>query len=138
MLLSVFIFFNSFFLLLQDYLLVLTLFCSAEYKDKDMFKIHFKSPLQPGSETIVRIEVIYTHALIPYPSSVSQSDKQLVLYHGNHYYYSPYMTKTQTTVVTLPSSSTESFSKLKPVAHSDNLITYGPYENIPPFSVVSL
>ena len=82
--------------------------------------------------------MIYTHALIPYPSSISQSDKQLVLYHGNHYYYSPYLTKTQTTVVTLPSSSTESFSKLKPVAHSDNLITYGPYENIPPFSLVSL
>lgn len=109
---------------------------SSAQKDKDMYKIHFKTPLQPGSETIVRIEVLYTHALEPYPSSISQSDKQLVVYHGNHYYYSPYLTKTQTTVVTLPSSSTESFTKLKPVSHSDNLITYGPYENVAPYSVV--
>lgn len=102
---------------------------------KDFFKIHFKTPLQPGSETIVRIELVYTRALVPYPSSISQSDKQLVMYHGNHYYYSPYLTKTQTTVVTLPSSSTESFSKVKPVAHNDNLITYGPYENVAAFSI---
>lgn len=113
------------------------MFCSAAHKDKDLFKIHFKTPLQAGGETVVRIEVVFTHALVPFPSSISQSDKQLVMYHGNHYYYSPYLTKTQTTVVALPSSSTESFSKLKPVAHSDNLITYGPYENAAPFTVVS-
>ncbi|GBL89998.1 Dolichyl-diphosphooligosaccharide--protein glycosyltransferase subunit 1 [Araneus ventricosus] len=105
------------------------------HKDKDTHRIHFKSPLSPGKTTIVRLEFIFTHALIPYPSTITQSEKQLVLYHGNHYYYSPYHTKTQTTSVTLPSNSVESFSKVKPVSHSDNLITYGPYDNIGPYSV---
>lgn len=105
------------------------------YKDKDLYRIHFKTPLPAGSSTMVRIEIVFTHSLEPYPSTISQSEKQLVVYNGNHYYYSPYTTKSQTTVVTLPSSSTESFTKLKPVAYSDNLITYGPYENIPPFTV---
>ncbi|KFM78242.1 Dolichyl-diphosphooligosaccharide--protein glycosyltransferase subunit 1, partial [Stegodyphus mimosarum] len=108
---------------------------NSAHKDKDLIKIHFKTPLQPAKTTIVRLELVFTHSLDPYPSSISQSEKQLVLYHGSHYYYSPYPTKTQTTVVTLPSNSIESFSKLKPVAHSDNLITYGPYDNIPPYSV---
>ncbi|XP_071037352.1 dolichyl-diphosphooligosaccharide--protein glycosyltransferase subunit 1 [Parasteatoda tepidariorum] len=110
----------------------------SPHKDKDLIKIHFKNPLQPGKSTVVRLEKVLTHYLVPYPSSISQSDKQLIMYHGSHYYYSPYLTKTQTTVVTLPSSSVESFTKLKPLAHSDNLITFGSYDNIAPFSVSKL
>ncbi|GFQ66461.1 dolichyl-diphosphooligosaccharide--protein glycosyltransferase subunit 1 [Trichonephila clavata] len=104
-------------------------------KDKDTHRILFQNPLNPGKLTVVRIETIFTHSLIPYPSSITQSEKQLVLYHGNHYYYSPYVTKTQTTIVTLPANSVESFSKLKPVSHEDNLITYGPYDNVASYSL---
>ena len=49
--------------------------------------------------------------------------------------YSPYKVKSQTTKVQLPSSVVESYTKtLKPVAHSDATITYGPYANVEPFS----
>ncbi|GIY70537.1 dolichyl-diphosphooligosaccharide--protein glycosyltransferase subunit 1, partial [Caerostris extrusa] len=96
------------------------------HRDMETHKIYFENPLKSGKSTTLRLEIILSHYLIPYPSSITQSDKQLVLYHGNHYYYSPYLTKTQTTVVTLPSNSVESYSKLKPVSHSENLITYGP------------
>ncbi|XP_054717995.1 dolichyl-diphosphooligosaccharide--protein glycosyltransferase subunit 1-like [Uloborus diversus] len=108
------------------------------HKDKDLIKIHFKNPLQAGKTTIVRLELVFTRALVPYPSVISQSEKQLVMYHGNHYYFSPYLTKTQTTVITLPSSSIESFTKLKPVSHTENLITYGPYDNIGPYTTNKL
>jgi oligosaccharyltransferase complex subunit alpha (ribophorin I) len=111
---------------------------NSEQKDKDNYKIHFKTPLAAGKSTIVRVDITYTHALVPYPSSISQSEKQLVLYHGNHYFYTPYATKVQTTVVTLPSTSVESFTKLKPVVQSENVITYGPYENISPFTLNKL
>ena len=58
-----------------------------------------------------------------------------MLYTGNHYVYSPYKVKAQTTKVQLPSSVLESYSKtLKPVAHSDATVTYGPYANVEPFS----
>ena len=50
---------------------------------------------------------------------------------------SPYKVKTQTTKVTVPSSSIESYSKnLKPVSLTDSTITYGPYANIEPFAKV--
>lgn len=109
---------------------------SSAQKDKDNYRIYFKTPLAAGKSTVVRVELVLTHALVPYPSSISQSEKQLVLYHGNHYFYTPYATKVQTTIVTLPSTSVESFTKVKPVSHSENLITYGPYENISPFTLV--
>ena len=49
---------------------------------------------------------------------ITQREKQLVLFTGNHYVYSPYKVKSQTTKVQLPSSVVESYTKtLKPVAH---------------------
>lgn len=103
-------------------------------EDKVLYEVTLKNPLQPGKTVAVEIETVFTHSLVPHPSHISQSEKQMVVYHGNHYFYSPYSTRTQTTVITLPSSSLESYSKLKPVSHSDNTITYGPYENIPSYS----
>jgi oligosaccharyltransferase complex subunit alpha (ribophorin I) len=86
----------------------------------------------------VDVETIYTHQLTPHPASITQKEKQLILYHGNHYFYSPYPVKKQTTVVNLGTRNIESYTKLKPTSHSDNTITYGSYENIPQFSVVSI
>jgi oligosaccharyltransferase complex subunit alpha (ribophorin I) len=85
----------------------------------------------------VDVETIYTHQLTPHPASVTQKEKQLVVYHGNHYFYSPYPVKKQTTGVNLGTRNIESYTKLKPTSQSDTIITYGSYENAPQFSVVS-
>jgi len=69
-----------------------------------------------------------------FPKELQQREKQLVLYKGNHYVYLPYKCKSQSTKVTLASSSIESYSKLKPVSLSDTVITYGPYANVEPFT----
>ena len=85
----------------------------------------------------IDVETVYTHQLAPHPASITQKEKQLVLFHGNHYFYSPYTSLKQSTTVNLGTRNVESYSKLKPASQSDNTILYGPYENVPAFSVVS-
>ena len=46
---------------------------------------------------------------------ITQREKQLVLFTGNHYVYTPYKVKTQTTKVVLTTDKApESYSKVKP------------------------
>lgn len=80
---------------------------------------------------------VFTHHLTPHPAEITQKEKQLVQYRGSAYFYSPYKTLSQTTKVLLSSSTVESYTKVKPSSQSDSTITYGPYENISPLTVVS-
>ncbi|XP_014669054.1 PREDICTED: dolichyl-diphosphooligosaccharide--protein glycosyltransferase subunit 1-like [Priapulus caudatus] len=105
----------------------------SEEKDKIFFRIKLKDSLGAGKSTSVDVETVFTHFLHPYPSSITQSEHQLVLFTGNAYFYSPYKTVTQKTLVKLASSTIESYSKVKPVSLSESEITYGPYENTEPF-----
>ena len=84
------------------------------------------------------VETVFTHSLTAYPAQIAQSEKQFVRFTGNAYFYSPYSTTTQTTVVNCASSTVESYSKVKPVAASESSVTYGPYENKDAFSSVSI
>lgn len=79
-----------------------------------------------------------SHALSPYPSTITQKEKQMVLYLGNHLFYSPYNVVQQTTTVTVGNKHVESFSKLGSVVQSESGLTYGPYENQKPFAEVSI
>ena len=66
-----------------------------------------------------------------YPTEITQGERQLVLYKTNANYYSRYTSQTQKTTVTLPTDRSESYSQTpKPVAKSEQTITYGPYENV--------
>jgi len=108
---------------------------STSDKDAPAWKVELKSALSPGAETKINVEVMLGKAVEMFPREITQREKQLVLFKGNHYVYSPYKIKSQTTKVLLPSSIVESYTKtLKPVAHSDATITYGPYANVEPFS----
>lgn len=84
----------------------------------------------PAKTVDVTVEEVFSHTMRPYPSKVGQSEKQQVLFTGNHYVFSVYKSKTQTTTVSLSSSVIESYSKLKPTSQSDSTITYGPYSNV--------
>lgn len=90
----------------------------------------YSMTLSAGSLPTIYIETVYAKALLPYPTEIVQGDRQLVRYFGNAYFYSPYKTLTQKTVVHLASKSVESFTQLKPSSQADTQITYGPYENI--------
>lgn len=81
---------------------------------------------------VVYIEAVFTKALIPHPARITQSERQLVKYHGHLYFFSPmYKTVTQKTTVHLASKNVESYTQVKPVILSENTVTYGPYENVP-------
>lgn len=79
---------------------------------------------------VITIECTFAKALQPYPTTITQAERQLVRYFGSGYFYSPYKTLTQKTIIQLASRSVESFTPLKPSIHSDTQIVYGPYENI--------
>jgi len=102
--------------------------------EKPFWKIELKSSLSAGGSTTISLEVVLGGALEMFPAAISQKEKQLVRFSGNLYTYLPYKTTTQTTTVQLASSSLESYTKTKPVSLSDSTITYGPYNNIAPFS----
>lgn len=99
------------------------------------YRIELKKSLSSKESVVVEVETILAKALELFPKEIVQKEKQLVLFKGNHYVFLPYKCKSQTTKVTLSSSSIESYSKLKPASASDTVITYGPYSNVEPFSV---
>lgn len=79
---------------------------------------------------VLLIETVYSKSLQPYPTQITQNERQLVRYFGNAYFYSPYKTIAQKTTVQLASKSVESYTTVKPSAQVDGTITYGPYENV--------
>lgn len=87
---------------------------------------------------ILFVETVFTKSLLPYPTEIQQSDRQLVRYFGNAYFYSPFKTLSQKTTIQLSSKNVESYTTVKPSSQSDSTITYGPYENIARKFVVSL
>ncbi|XP_037068406.1 dolichyl-diphosphooligosaccharide--protein glycosyltransferase subunit 1-like [Pollicipes pollicipes] len=98
------------------------------------YSVKLLKPLAQGQTVKVEVEKVFTHGLEPYPAEISQADKQLVRYIGNHYIFSPYPVQQQTTKVLLASSSVESYTKLKPSQLTDTTITLGPYDNMAPYS----
>jgi oligosaccharyltransferase complex subunit alpha (ribophorin I) len=104
----------------------------------DFYRITLPFAFDAGKELTLDVETVFSHALHPYPTHITQSEKQLVKFVGNVYFYSPYRTQSLTTVVTCSSSSIDSYTKEKPVTSSDKTITYGPHENVEPFKQVEL
>ncbi|XP_043230120.1 dolichyl-diphosphooligosaccharide--protein glycosyltransferase subunit 1-like [Amphibalanus amphitrite] len=98
------------------------------------FSATLPKPLAQGQTVKVEVEKVYSHGLEPFPAEISQADKQLVRFVGNHYVFTPYPVQQQTTKVLLASANVESYTKLKPSQLTDTTITLGPYENVPEYS----
>jgi len=106
---------------------------------KIFYRIDLKNKLMPGKTAIVEVESSLVDSLKPYPSEISQTEKQLVKFEGNVYLYSPYKISKQTTVVKCASSNIVSHSKSpKPVDQKESVITYGPYDERAPFTEAAL
>ena len=103
-------------------------------KSGRFFTAQLPVALDPGAEVSVVVEPVYTHAIQPYPIQITQSQKQFVVFEGNHYFYSPYPTKTQTMHVKLASPNVESYTKLGNPMRHENLLDYGPFNDIPAYS----
>ncbi|XP_005100561.1 dolichyl-diphosphooligosaccharide--protein glycosyltransferase subunit 1 [Aplysia californica] len=105
---------------------------------KTFFRVELQPALDGGKTVAIEVEAVFSHVLQPYPSEITQAEKQLVVLEASLYFYSPYSTATQTTTVTTTNSNVESYTKTKPVSQSDTTINYGPYEDKAPFSEAPL
>ncbi|XP_073731977.1 dolichyl-diphosphooligosaccharide--protein glycosyltransferase subunit 1 [Misgurnus anguillicaudatus] len=92
------------------------------------------SPLAAGGKLRVKVETVFSHVLKPFPTHITQAERQLVVFEGNHYLYSPYPTRSQTTRVRLASKTVESYTKLGNPTKNDEVIEYGPFKDVAPFS----
>lgn len=117
-----------------------TLVNLASQPDARTYKIELPaaSPLTKGKPVDIEVETVYTHHLTAFPAEITQKDKQLVKFVGSHYLYSPYKVTKQTTRIALASKNVESFTKLKPSSQNENVLSFGPYENVAPTSVSEL
>nr|XP_061814130.1 dolichyl-diphosphooligosaccharide--protein glycosyltransferase subunit 1-like [Nerophis lumbriciformis] len=98
------------------------------------FKVTLPYTLVVGRKIKVKVEMTFSHVLQPFPSDITQAERQLVVFQGNHYFYSPYPTQIQTTRVRLASKTVESYTKLGNPTKTDEIIEYGPYHDMPQFS----
>lgn len=98
------------------------------------FKVQLRSPVAAGGKLRVKVETVLSHVLRPFPTQITQAERQLVIFQGNHYLYSPYPTRTQTTRVRLASKTVESYTKQGNPSKTDEVIEYGPFRDVAPFS----
>lgn len=104
----------------------------------DFYKVQLTSGLAAGAQLKVKVEMTLTHVLKPFPTQITQAERQLVVFQGNHYLYSPYPTRSQTTRVRLASKTVESYTKLGNPSKNDEIIEYGPFRDVAPFSEDSM
>ncbi|XP_053724132.1 dolichyl-diphosphooligosaccharide--protein glycosyltransferase subunit 1 isoform X2 [Synchiropus splendidus] len=100
----------------------------------EFYKVQLPSSLSPGAQLKVKVEMTFSHVLMPFPSHITQAERQLVVFQGNHYLYSPYPTRSQTTKVRLASKTVESYTKLGSPNKNDDVIEYGPFRDVAAFS----
>eukprot|EP01116_Phalansterium_solitarium_P016857 TRINITY_DN4008_c0_g1_i1.p1 TRINITY_DN4008_c0_g1~~TRINITY_DN4008_c0_g1_i1.p1 ORF type:complete len:601 (-),score=272.45 TRINITY_DN4008_c0_g1_i1:354-2156(-) len=95
-----------------------------------LYSVALPEPLAPQDTVELQVSAVFTHLIVPHPASISQQERQLVRYVGNHYFLSPYATQTQSTKVKLSSGSVESKTELSPTSQKGDTITYGPYDDV--------
>jgi len=110
---------------------------SPQFIDSESYvfwRVDFDQELKPTETINIVVSLAMTHRLIPAPRTIKQGQDQQFLYHDSHFIFSPYHIKSQVTRVKLPTTQAKSYSRLEPTAKKGDVITYGPYEDTPPFS----
>lgn len=100
------------------------------------YKVQLLSSLAAGAQLKAKVEMTFSHVLKPFPTHITQAERQLVVFQGNHYLYSPYPTRSQTTRVRLASKTVESYTKLGNPSKNDEMVEYGPFRDVAAFSEV--
>jgi len=84
------------------------------------------------SSVSLKVTAAYVHQLDPLPKKIKKSSKQFVVYEANRHFYSPYKTKKLGTKYSLASDKIKSYTK--PAEVDGKKISYGPFNDIAPFS----
>lgn len=81
----------------------------------------------------LKVQAVFTSLLTPYPAEITQMESQLVQLHGSHYFFSPYATSNQKSVVKLASATIESFTKVPGHSVRGSSIHFGPFKDVAAF-----
>jgi len=100
----------------------------------NLYRTNFTTPLEKGQEKRIVLYLVFSQAMSVYPEEITQSERQLVKYSDNHYFFSSYFTGEIITTVKLASSSVQSHSENAPSVIKGDTIQYGAYKNLQPFS----
>lgn len=91
-------------------------------------------PVSTASVTL-KVQAVFTSLLTPYPAEITQMESQLVQLQGSHYFFSPYATSNQKSVVKLASATIESFTKVPGHSVRGSSIHFGPFKDVAAFEV---
>ncbi|KAG1686263.1 hypothetical protein DVH05_007037 [Phytophthora capsici] len=103
-------------------------------KDAALYTVLLKKPVPKGETGTVKVTAYFTRVLTPYPAEITQKEDQLVLFDASHLITSPYLTKTQTTKLKLPSGKVENVRAAEPISRKGSVVTLGPYADIKAFA----
>ncbi|XKL65763.1 hypothetical protein PGB90_009183 [Kerria lacca] len=103
-------------------------------ENRKAWSIKFENPLESGKFSTVDVYYAFIDYLKPYPTKITQNEKQFVKFIGNSYLYIPYHVSKVTTSVALGTKNVESYTRVEPVSYSDSHILYGPYKDLKPYS----
>ncbi|VVC26266.1 Ribophorin I [Cinara cedri] len=104
--------------------------------DKQFYQIDFNAtrPLRLKSRTPIVIEYVLTNALYPHPEEITQKDRQLMMFNGNAYFYSPYKTLKSSIKFQTGTRRIEDYTIFNPVSLSSGDVIYGPYGSLESFA----
>lgn len=106
------------------------------HEDKQFYQIDFNTsrPLKSKSRIPLVVEYILTSALYPHPEEITQKDRQLMMFYGNAYFYSPYKSLKSSVKFQTGTRRIEDYTNFNPVSLSSGIVIYGPFGSVDPFS----
>ncbi|XP_050433899.1 dolichyl-diphosphooligosaccharide--protein glycosyltransferase subunit 1 [Adelges cooleyi] len=106
------------------------------HHDKQFYQIDFNAsrPLRSKGRTPIVVQYILINALNPHPEEITQKDRQLMMFYGNAFFYSPYKSLKSSIKYQTGTRRVEEYTNLNPVTQSSGDIIYGTHGPLEPFS----
>jgi len=103
------------------------------------YRVELGRSLEAQESLSLLVSSVFSHSMKPTPAQIGQHDKQKVEYVDNHFFFSPYETLSQKTVLKLASPVVDDYSKDQdPYSLKGDTLTYGPYVDRSAFSQAPL
>lgn len=103
--------------------------------DKQFYQVDFNTsrPLRSKGRAPIVVEYVLTNALQPHPAEITQKDRQLMIFYGNAYFYSPYKSLKSSIKFQTGTRRIEDYTNFNPVSLSSGDVIYGPHGPLEPF-----
>lgn len=106
------------------------------HEDKQFYQIDFNvsRPLRSKGRAPLVVEYVLINALYPHPEEITQKDRQLMMFYGNAYLYSPYKSLKSSVKFQTGTRRIEDYTNINPVSLNSGDIVYGPFGSLEPFA----